>query len=460
MKINYSAILAALLLSAAPVWPQQTQQTPAVPAPAVTSPLSFGGANPDLDADVMLTPPPVSGEVFPGSFTSEERENYVRGGVTFNTAYSDNVLGATSATPVSDISYSLWPRITVDQTLSRLRWALSYAPGFTFYQRTGSRNESDQNLAVDMQYRLSPHVTFSLRDSLQKSSNVFNQPDQGLAGAVSGSSQLVNNSVFAPLADRLSNNGIVGLTYQFGPNSMVGGTGSFTNLHYPNPAEVPGLYDAASRSGSGFYTYRLARRHYAGFTYQFQQLLTYPAAGINQTETHAALMFYTYYPSPAVSLSVFGGPQYYSAGAQFSTVTLSLVPPSQAWVPAAGASLNWQSRRTTTALSYSRSVSSGGGLIGAVELDNANGMVRQEITRKFSAAFSAYYANNGVLALSALGGHSIAGSVSLERRLGEHVTMQAGYTRLHQNYSFISANPETNREWASITYQFDRPLGR
>jgi len=30
---------------------------------------------------------------------------------------------------------------------------------------------------------------------------------------------------------------------------MVGANGTFSNLHYPNPAQVPGLYDAATRGG-------------------------------------------------------------------------------------------------------------------------------------------------------------------------------------------------------------------
>ena len=200
----------------------------------------------------MLTPPPVSGAAYPVWLGSEERANYLRGGVTFNTAYSDNVLGATSATPVSDLSYSVWPTISLDETTSRLHAALTYAPGFTFLSAHQCYNEADQNLSLDLQYRLSPHVTVSLRDSFQKSSNVFNQPDQGLVGVVSGSTQAANDSVVAPLADRLSNNGNVGITYQFSLNAMVGASGIFTNLHYPDPAEVPGLYDASFARRIGF----------------------------------------------------------------------------------------------------------------------------------------------------------------------------------------------------------------
>jgi hypothetical protein len=458
MKIFTSVRWGLLLLGSVPVWAQE--QPRAVPAPAATGPITDMSLSSDRDADRMLTPPPVSGQAYPLWFSAEERSNYLRGGVTFNTAYSDNVLGGAEPTPVSDVSYSVWPTLAIDQTRSRLHWMLSYAPGFTFYQRITSRNEADQNLGLGVEYRLSPHVTASVRDSFQKTSDVFNQPDQGLAGAVSGAVPSANDSVIAPLADRLSNNGNAGITYQFSANAMVGASGTFTNLHYPDPSEVPGLYDAASRGGSAFYSYRLSRKNYIGATYQYQELLSYPAEGTNETQTHGAFLFYTLYPSPRFSLSLFGGPQYYSAGLEYFSATQAPLAAAQSWSPAGGASLNWQARHTGMAVSYWHGVSGGGGLIGAVELDSANGSVRQQITRNFSAALAGAYANNGVLALSTLGGHTVSGSASLQRSVGEHVNLQAGYTRLHQNYSFLSANPDTNREWISVSYQFARPLGR
>jgi hypothetical protein len=456
MKSLNSVRIGFVLLASVPLWAQEPQRT--VPVPAATGPsISISR---DVDADRMLIPPPVSGEVYPLWFSSEERANYLRGGVTFNTAYSDNVLGATSAGPVSDVSYSVWPTITLDETTSRLHAVLTYAPGFTFYQRTSSRNETDQNLLIDLQYRLSPHVTVSVRDSFQKSSDVFNQPDQSLVGAISGSAQQANNSVIAPLADRLNNNGNAGITYQFAANAMVGASGTFNNLHYPDPSEVPGLYDAASRGGSAFYSFRLARQHYIGVTYEYQELLSYPPGGTNQTQTDGFFLLYTFYQSRAFSFSLFGGPQYYSAGVQLTGTTQAPVAATQSWSPAGGASLNWQAQHRSLALSYLHSVSGGGGLVGAVELDSASASLRQQITRRLNAALAGTYANNGILAVSALGGHSVSGSASLQRRVGEHVSLEAGYTRLHQTYDFIAANPDTNREWISISYQFARPLGR
>ena len=151
----------------------------------------------------MQTPPPVSGAAYPTTPMSESRSNYLDGGLTFNTAYSDNVLGGTSSNPVSDISYSIWPSITLDKAVPRLHWELSYSPGFTFYQRTSARNQADQNARIEFQYRLSPHVTVNLRDSFQKASSFFNQPDLLSANVVTGSPQGPTVAVIAPISDRL-----------------------------------------------------------------------------------------------------------------------------------------------------------------------------------------------------------------------------------------------------------------
>jgi hypothetical protein len=413
----------------------------------------------------MLTPPPVSGQSYPTTFSSGERSNYLRGGLAFTSAYTDNAIGSVTGKPVSDVSYSVAPFLALDETTSRLHWVLTYAPGFTFYRRLSSRNGTDQNVAIDVHYRLSPHVTFSARDGFLKSSNVFNQPF--LAGAaVSGGTQEPNFSVIAPVADRLSNSGNVGISYQFAANGMVGASGTFSNLHYPDQAEVPGSFDSSSQGGSAFYSLRVSKMHYIGATYQYQRLVSYPTGGQAETQTHAILFFYTLYASSKLSLSAFGGPQH-SDTVQPPLPPLQLkVPEAQAWTPAAGASLGWQGRLTNVAVSYSHIISGGGGLIGAVKMDSASASIRQQITRRLSGSVAGMYAQNNVLGspiAGATNGHTVSGTASLQQELGEHINVQLGYTRLHQNYSGIAvlaATPNTNREFISISYQFSRPLGR
>src|SRR5580658_9978857 len=471
-----------LLLARVPAWAQQpvgaqqgaqqqsedqTSVSPAVSNPQVSAPVTSDNDN---DEAPMLTPPVVSGQSYPVTTASQERANYLRGGVTFSSAYSDNVLGSTApnSAPVSDESYSVWPTVALDETTTRLHWTLNYAPGFTFYQRTSARNEADQNAAVNFRYRLSPHVTFSAVDGFQKSSNVFNQPDLAAAGAVSGGAQEANFSVIAPLADRLTNSGNVGLTYQFAANAMIGAGGSFTNLHYPNQAEVPGLFDAESQAGSAFYSYRVAPGHYLGVVYQYQRLLSFPTQGVNETQTDAILAFYTLHPSKRFAISMFGGPQYLDVGPQFLVGVSVPQAGSQTWTPAGGASMNWQGQFTCLAASYSHIVTGGGGLIGAVKMDAAMASIRQQIDRALSASFSGGYVQNTFVtglsstAAASADGHTVSGTASVQRLFGEHVNVQLGYTRLHQSYTVaaISTTPDTNREFVSLSYQFARPLGR
>ena len=459
MKLFEEICVGLLLLPVAPLW-SQVDATPTAPVPAVT------GAAPASNSDQMMTPPPVSGQSYPTAPSSAERSNYLRGGVVFSSAYTDNALGSVNGHPVSDVSYSIWPTIALDETTSRLHIVSTYAPGFTFYQRESNLNQADQTATIDLQYRLSPHVTISAKDGFQKTSSVFNQPDLTSALAVSGGTQVANFSVIAPIADLLSNAGNVGITWQFAANAMAGASGTFTSLHYPNQAEVPGLFDSSSQGGSVFYTHRISKIHYVGATYQYQRLVSYPTLGQNETQTHAILFFYTLYASSRLSLSFFGGPQYAVVGPLYANAQSAVVPGFQSWNPQVGGSMGWQGRLTNVAVSYSHMISGGGGLIGAVKLDSATASLRQQMTRKLSGSIAGAYAQSNVLGSAVLGsddGHTISGTASLQRQFGERISLQLGYTRLHQDYSGVAVlaqTPNTNREFVSISYRFYRPLGR
>ena len=450
MKRVHQVLAGLILLTAAPLWAQVGIMT---------------AQSGSMSGDQMQTPPPVSGQAFSTEFTSEERSNYLRGGIAFLSAYTDNALGDVNGRPESDISYTVMPTVAWDRTTSRLNWVLSYAPGFTFYQRNSSRNEADQNASINFEYRLSPHVTLSAGDGFQKSSNVFNQLNPTSAAPVTGGSQDPNFSVFAPIADRLTNSANVGITYQFGLNGMMGASGSFGNLHYPYPTQVSGLYDSAGQAGGIFMSFRASQMHYFGATYQYQRLLSYPSGISNETQTQAALFFYSFLPTKRLSFSLFGGPQY-SDSSPISLPQQSTTPEAKAWTPAVGASWSWRGRVSSFAMSYSHVISGGGGLYGAVHMDNASANVRQKITKALSGSLVGGYTNNNVLAGSipfSNNGHTIQGTATLQQQFGQSLSLILGYTRLHQTYAnvqVISQTPDTNREFVSLSYQFSRPLGR
>jgi hypothetical protein len=408
----------------------------------------------------MLTPAPVSGDGYSMGFTSETRSNYLSGGLIFSTAYQSDVTTGSNGQPISDVTYTILPSISLDQTRSRLHWVFTYSPGFTFYQKTTSLNQTNQNLGVNLRYRLSPHVTLSLRDTFQQSSSVLNQPNTDLQQPVSGGVSVPNFSVIAPNAEVLTNTANATLTYQFAANAMVGASGTFGNLYYPNQSQVLGLANnSSSKGGSGFYSHRLSKMHYIGVTYQYQVFSASGTGVQSETQAQSVFGFYSLYFKPTISLSFFGGPQY------SSTQQLG-VPSSQGWSPGGGVSFGWQGRLTSFAASYSQTVNDGGGLSGAVHASSANASLHQQLTRKLSAAIGASYSKNSILdALATLnsGGHTISGNASVQRQVGQRLNLQLQYTRLHQSYSniaAISAIPDQNRVAVNISYQFMRPLGR
>jgi hypothetical protein len=443
-----------VLLLATPVWSQLKA------TPFETSATSANEAQ-------MLTPPPVSAEGYPTTVGSQIRSNFLAAGLIFNTAYNDNVLVGESTTPVSDFIYTISPTITLNRTTPRQNLALTYSPGFTFYQHTSTLNAADQSAALNFQYRLSPHTTISLRDSFQKSSNVFDQLYPLSGGGVSGSSQAQPVAVAAPYANQLRNTANIGLSYQFSRNGMIGASGIVSESNYPNPGEASGLNDSNSLGASVFYSRRLSSIQYIGVTYQYLRSQSNPvnaqANPVNaqsEVQTHTLLAFYTIYLNPTLSLSLSSGPQY-------SDATQPSSPAISSWTPSVTASIGWQRSHTNFVASYSRTVTGGLGLPGAFDSNSVDASVRWQIARTWSLGSTANYSNNKNVApsvpSSSPGGQTFSGTVSLQHSMSEHLNMELGYARLHQSYSdiaVISAAPDSNREFISISYRLTRPLGR
>ena len=115
---------------------------------------------------------------------------------------------------------------------------------------------------------------------------------------------------------------------------MIGVSGTFTNLHYPNAAQVPGVRFKFKR-WVAFYTHRLSKMHYIGVTYQYHVFS--PSGGAERNPCPERFGFLYSLLQTRIFFSLFGGPQY------SNTQQLGL-PPSQSWSPAGGASFGWQGR--------------------------------------------------------------------------------------------------------------------
>src|SRR5208337_4632449 len=126
----------------------------------------------------------------------------------------------------------------------------------------------------------------------------FNQPNPVSATSVSGSAPPPGVAVIVPAAEQLHNAANAEFTYQFSANGMAGVSGTFTNLYYPNPAEVSGLYNSSSTGGSVFCSRSLLSKYYVGASYQYQNVSAYQAGATastqTQTQTQTIFGFFTF----------------------------------------------------------------------------------------------------------------------------------------------------------------------
>jgi len=423
----------------------------AVPSAAQVAPEANGGTG---DNSQMMTPPPVSGQSYPSEVGAEARSNYLRAGVNFGAAYIDN-LYAGSTNPASETTYSVFPTIAYDQVTPRQHRQFMYSPGFTFYQPSSSLNEVDQNLNASLEYRLTEHTKLIAGDTFQRSSTAA-----GINNPVSGIPQNTVPGVVPPFAERLSNTANAQFTWQFSPLGMIGAGGTFGKFDYPNNKETTGLFDSDERGGTAFYNRRLTATQYFGANFAYSQTLAHLQIGDGQTQTQSIYLFYTIYPVHTLSLSLSGGPQHYSASEPGE-------PTSGSWGPLVIASMGWQGTRTSVAVSYSREVTAGGGLLGAYDSNSTNGSARWLLSRIWSVGASGGYSVNSsvtpLLSFAQTSGRSVIVGATSSYTISQQISARFEYDHVHQNYpgiTAISANPNSNREMISINWQITRPLGR
>jgi len=453
--------------------PPRGDQDPAASQSVDQSPVKIRGAEAAEMDDRAPVPALINGEVRSLSFSSElDRTNYLNGGVTLQGTYDDNVLSLPS-NPVGGYTAAILPYIAIDQSRSRLHWNLNYAAGFVANQRLADQNQQSHNAGAELEYRVSPHVDLRLSDHFLYTTNFFDLLQQNVGNPGSGALQQPNQSVITPLAKRISNLGTAEMNYQFSPNDMIGGSGTFYDSRFRDvPPGTTNLLDTDTQQATGFYTHRLARSYWIGGAYEFQQLNFSP--GVDQATTSSFLLFNTIYLRPRMSISLFYGPQHWQYDSevisQVVAVPVVLVVSSpvseRRWTYAAGASFNWQGEHTSVQMSASRRITDGGGILGPVELVSAQAALRQRLTRSLTLAFGGIAGDNRLLAnFNGVADRlrSASGSAAIEQLLGQNFVVSLGYGRDYQRESGGTPPPTDvnhNRGWVSLSYNFSKAIGR
>jgi hypothetical protein len=404
----------------------------------------------------------------PGSslaFLSEmQRTNYLRGGVNLGAAYDGNALLAPSG-QVGNMTYSVFPSVALDQSTSRMRWTLGYGVGLTVNQRLSNQNQGSHNLNFDSEFRLSPHVNLRAAENFSLTAGMFGaNGGPGLQPGLGGP----NGTLITPLANIRSSQTVVETHYHFARKDAIGASGSLYDLHYSDVTTGAGsLVDTRVAAGSGFWLHEIFHGDWAGVGYRFQRMTYGP---IGETRVHSLTVVNTLSLSRAFTLSAFIGPEYSdNYGIAAMGPNAGQVTSFSDWSTAGGVDLGWQKQRTSLSAGYSKQVSNGSGIVGAVRLENIHGSFRRELLPGWAAAVTATYGNNESLTLAsantATSIKTTSVGASLERNIGRSLGLQFGYFHDIQNQSGSntpSLNYDANRNRLSVTlsYQWAKPLGR
>jgi hypothetical protein len=434
---------------------------PAAALSAIAGMQPEGGAE-DASTDLPEIPALLGGKGISSAFLSElERSNYLRGGVNVGAAYDDNPLLASSGV-VGNTSVSIFPNLRIEQSTSRTRWTLGYAGGLTVNQRFTNQNQGSHNLNFDSQYRLSPHVNLRVAENFSLTTGYF---DSGNGAGVIGSGG-PNASLITPLATQRSSLTTVETNYHFALNDLIGASGSFYDLHFSNPPAgtqpTNPLTNSQTASGSAFWLHRFFRGDWGGASYRFDRITF--NAGSGETRVHSFLAVNTLSLSKRFTLTGFVGPQYSENQGVGSQPTQS-----NDWSVAGGAEGGWQDQRTSASVGYSRTISDGGGMLGAVRLQNVHANFRRELVPGWAAALTASHGTNQSITVPPAGSASsinlTSAGISLERNVGKSVGLRLGYSHDFQEQFFAFAVPtqtldaHRNRFVVTLSYQWAKPLG-
>jgi hypothetical protein len=433
---------------------------PAAALSAIAGMQSEGGTE-DTSDDMPQIPALLGGKGTSTAFLTEmERSNYLRGGVNVGAAYDDNPLLASSGV-TGNTSVSIFPNIRIEESTSRIRWSLGYAGGLTINQSLTNQNQGSHNLSFDSQFRLSPHVNLRVAENFSMITGFFDASSGAEVVAGSGGP---NASLITPLATQRSSVTTVETNYHFALNSLIGASGSFYDSHFTNVPAGTQLTDSQTASGSAFWLHRIFAGDWGGVSYRFERITFNPGGG--ETRVHSFSAENTLSLSKRFTLTGFVGPQY----SENQGLAPNALQPTQSssWSMAFGADGGWRNQHTSVSAGYSRSISDGGGILGAVRLQTVHAEFRRQLVPGWAAALTASHGTNQSFTVpSATSASSInltSAGISLERNVGKSIGLRLGYTHDFQQQFGLPAPTPTqdahrNRFFVTVSYQWAKPLG-
>ncbi|MFZ0639630.1 MAG: hypothetical protein WA020_06990 [Candidatus Acidiferrales bacterium] len=393
---------------------------------------------------------------------AEAPTNVFEGSLLVGANYDDSAV--LNAVPREwDVDYSVQPQISFDETRPRIYWGLLYSPGIQISQRLLYRNLFSQKFGGHFVWQTTPHGSLSAQQYYSVTTNPFEDIGSTSPGPIIGP----NTTIYIPNVKQTWLMSHALYSYQSSAQTTMGVGGSYELQKFdsiPDSGPTTDLIHTQVASAEAFISHRITPRNQLGVQYGLQ-VIKFPQADA-RTTTHTFLVFDQMNLSAQTSITLYGGPEY---SLTFNQVALNLgfviitIPVNATgWSEAGGVMYNWTGNRLAAAINFSRGISYGGGLVGAVELTSGSAKLAWQLTRNWGLTSTIAGADDQLLSVNSGNNdlRSYSAQVGLRRQLWRDVGIRWYYERLNQTGS-IDGLSVGNRDIFGVTleYSFLKPLG-
>ena len=387
--------------------------------------------------------------------------------VTAGVRFDDNALIG-SVPHRSDLGYSFMPSFAFDQTRPRVSWGVSYGPGVDISQHAFFPDQFTNDFGGHFTWLVSKHSSFSAQQNYILSTDPFQQFGTQAYTTTPGPIVSPNQSIFLPNLRRVSSLSQAQYSYQPTARTTFGIAGNFGLEHFSEnsgSSNSSTLINSRNVSAQAYVSHQFSARNQLGVEYA-AQVMRFPI-GNARTTTHSLLIFDDIKLTSNTKLSVYAGPEYSltSNQVELGSGFLIVIIPVKAnqWTWSGGSIYSWTRRRTAMVLNYSRRISNGGGLMGAVQLNGGSADFSWKFTNRWSLRLNVAGADNQLLGVTTGQQEllSYSASVGLSREILRNTFMNLFYQRLNQTGG-IPGLSTGNHDMAGVSFQcrFAKPLGR
>jgi hypothetical protein len=417
---------------------------------------------------------PVGTEMPAVAFQSEGKvKNVLRADLTASGYFDDNAFGL-ETDRVSDLGLRLNPVFGFQQTRSRWQVDLTYAPGLILSQRLPY--QSTQMGGADIHYMPTPRLSFHVRQDYAVTTDPFQSLIQNGFLPQPSPTNRPNTPAIFPRYKQTVFSSNAGVGYRLSRRTSVGLNGYYSDVRYDILANGlangrSALVRTKTATGTAYWSHQLSARQTIGFQYTLLDL-SFPQGGslgflpgFTRTRAHNFQFFDNITLSRRSTLSVYAGPEYYQThGQEFVNFFFFLIEVPfhrTSWSQSAGAVYNWKGTKNAIQAGYSRAITDGGGLIGAVKNNSGFVRIRRQLPAQLTGDLGGQVSDNSGLDLPSNQYHYrvVSGSAGLTRKINSRTSLRLSYSRLNQTTTIVPVGNHDRAE-LSLSYDLRKPLGR